>query len=778
MTSHRTTDRPSEQRVGVQLDLLDGRERAGASGGTGRGSPGRLEVLSGVVVGVPRGGGRAGGGPVHLEMACSGKRCRVKGDPGPVQVGDRVRIPGRWVKGRRGEQWFEALAFAIPFPETPEVLERYLASSWVSGVGAGIARRLVEALGPALWDVLDRGESRRLARVPGVGEARARRILEAWHRDCLEREARLFLLGLGLGPDLVDRIVLHHGRNTVAMVVDAPYRLAREVPGIGFHRADRIARAISPAPDPVARACEAVIHVLEQAVEAGHVCVPLEEIMPRAQALGVLPADVLRAQVRLADRGRIRIEEVGEGVEKQRVAYLESLYAAESRVVEGLVARVDRQDQGIPWRADVDLARIESVLGLVLEGRQREAVKAVMAAPLVVVTGGPGTGKTTIVRAMVALAHQAGIRMILAAPTGRAAQRLREATGQEARTVHRWLEVQPVSGRFGRNRHKPLDADILLVDEASMIDLFLFAAILDALRSDTTLVLVGDADQLPPVGPGRILASIVASGLFRVVSLDRVFRQAAGSMIPFNARRIMTGRMPILARGREAEGADFFFLPAQDEEQAARLVVEIVVERLPRRYGLDPMTDILVLSPTYRGPAGVDALNSALQARLNPGVRPDSARLGRFSNGDKVLQSRNNYDLELFNGDVGRILEVTPRWLRVDFGGRRVTLSRRDARDLELAYAVTVHKAQGSEARAVVMPVVGDQHGLLRRELIYTAVTRARALVVLVGDRRALARALAREAREDRIDLLPRRLQARVGRPGGYPGVVGRVGKR
>ncbi len=683
----------------------------------------------------------------------------VVGPMGPLRPGERVRLSGRWIVDPERGRRFRVEAFATPLPVPPRVLERFLASGLVKGVGTGLAHRVVDDIGPDLCRVLDHEDERRLARVPGVGQARARAILAAWHQDPVTREALLYLLGLGLTPELAARIVRHYGPRTVRAVKQDPYRIARAVRGIGFQRADEIASMLGPKIDPVMRATHAVLHVLESSVEAGHVCLPFDTVVEQTSSLDVLPADVLRALVTLEKQGRIVTDGAPVDGRSRRVVYLRGLHVAETFVARRLETMANRQPSGTPWRAEQDLARIESELGLTLDERQREAVKATLSSSLLVVTGGPGTGKTTIVRAMVAMAQSAGIRMLLAAPTGRAAQRLQEATGHEARTLHRWLEALPPDMRYRRNRDNPVEADVVLIDEASMVDLPLFAALLDAMPAQATLVLMGDVNQLPPVRAGRVLWSIVSSSKFRVIALERVFRQSTGSMIPVNAQRILAGRMPLFARGKQAESADFFFLPTQDPEETARVVVELASVRLPRRYGLDPVSDILVLTPTHRGPAGVSALNERLRARLNPAARLGTSGGHAWRVGDKVLQTRNNYERDLFNGDIGRVVTVSEQTVRVDFGGRVHALSRPERAGLELAYALTVHKAQGSEAPAVVLALGGGTRNLLRRELLYTAVTRARRLVVLVGSPGALEQALACRGEDDRLDRLGERLR-------------------
>ena len=694
-------------------------------------------------------------------------RVRVRGRREPVTVvgyataispGEEVRASGRWTTDPRHGPQFRAETLTTVAPTSPAGIERFLASGLVRGVGPHFARRLVEAFGAGVFEVIETAPER-LREVPGVGPVRAERIVASWAEQRGVREIMVFLHSHGVGTSRAVRIHRTYGADAIAVVKEDPYRLARDVRGIGFVTADALARRLGIPEDAMARVRAGVSHVLAQALDEGHCGLPRETLVPRAaELLGRPPEQVAEAlELELADRRLVADEASGAAC-----VFLPALHAAERAVA----ARLAELSSGTPpWgriEAETAIPRVEGQTGVTLSASQRDAVGAFLRSKVLVLTGGPGVGKTTLVDALLRIVLDASVRVALAAPTGRAAKRLSESTRTEARTIHRLLEVDPSSGRFRRGRDNPVDADLVVVDEVSMVDVLLARALLDAVPPHAALLLVGDADQLPSVGPGQVLRDLLASGAVPSVRLTEVFRQAAASRIVTGAHRIRAGHLPDLSN---PPGTNLFFFEARNPEEAARRVVEVVAERIPRRFGLDPRRDVQVLVPVHRGPLGARALNEALGKALNPGGAPRVARFGQeLAPGDRVMQVENDYDRDVYNGDLGLVSAVDPEEaeLRVSFDGREVTYGFDELDVLQLAWATTIHKSQGSEYPAVVIPLAMTHYAMLERNLLYTAVTRGRRLVVLVGDRRAVALAARRASAGSRVTRLAELLRGGV----------------
>lgn len=675
-----------------------------------------------------------------LRVAVRGRRDRaaVIGRTPRVSVGEHVHATGAWVYDRVHGAQFKADWLRVSPPESAEGLQRYLGSGLIKGVGPHLARQLVDAFGTAVFDVIDR-EPDRLLDLPGIGPVRARRLVENWQSQRAVREIMVFLHTHGVSTSRAMRIHRTYGATAVQVLSEDPYRLARDIRGIGFLTADQIARKLGVAPDAMARRRGAVRHVLTEAVEQGHCALPTSELRARAAALVALDAALLDEAIALDVReGDLAVT----AIEGTPVHALSALASSE-RVLADRLGALTRRPR--PWAA-IDSARalpwIEGRLGLVLSPSQRIAVTQALDSRVLVLTGGPGVGKTTVLRAILGILMAKGVRPLLAAPTGRAARRMSEATGLDARTIHRLLEITPQDGRFRRNARHPLEGDLLVVDEASMVDVVLMAHLLQAVPDSMGLLLVGDVDQLPSVGPGQVLADVIASGRVTVVRLTEIHRQSVGSRIVLAAHAINAGRMP--AFSHDGQG-DCYFVEANDPATAQQKLLQVVAERIPQRFGLDPVRDIQVLCPMNRGDLGAKALNAALQRLLNGRGAPAIERLGqRLAVGDKVMQIENDYDREVYNGDLGVIRAIAPdeESLTVDVDGRAVSYDFGDLDRLVLAYATTIHKAQGSEYPAVVIPVTTQHYAMLQRHLLYTAVTRGKALVVLVGQMRALAVAI------------------------------------
>lgn len=687
------------------------------------------------------------------------------GPLGHVTPGQHVRLTGRWVEhGTFGRQ-FKVASVLIEDPRTERGIRLYLGSGAVSGLGPTFAQRVVDHFGLDTLRILAE-EPERLQEVEGIGKKRMEALKAQWAADRQHRELLATLRGYGLGAALANRIVERWGEKAAAIVAREPFRMCEEIAGIGFRTADAIARANGLSPDDPARAEATVHHLLSEAEGQGHCFLPRGELLRRAAALDLSDERVRAALDRLALGGRVVVER-SLAPEHDPVFAL-ALHRAERELALGLR---ERRARGFsPAEIDEAVSAAEQGIGLRLAPGQRQAVALALSHPVAVITGGPGTGKTTIVRVLVEAARRLGIELRLCAPTGRAARRLAEATGGEARTLHRLLEYNPKSGAFQRDLGNPIDGHGALVDEASMVDLRLAQALVRALPQPGRLVLVGDADQLPSVGAGRVLADVIASGAVPVATLAEVFRQAQDSGIVRNAWRVNRGEPPRSAeQEEEAVAPDFFVLPRRESGAVLQTLAEVLSARLPRR-GFDPRRDVQVLTPMHNGPLGTVALNQQLQALLNP-TGPALQRGERlFRVGDRVIQVRNNYELDVFNGDVGRVVQIAGENLLVDFGeggpGGEVLLRGEDLGDLELAWAISIHKSQGSEYPAVIALLHRSHRIMLRRNLLYTAITRARRFACLIGDPEAIERAVAQAGGEERFTRLAERLAEGVGEGG------------
>jgi len=707
------------------------------------------ETLVGTVERLVYSGGDGAFTVARLKLDAGERVVTVVGSLVGVPAGAALRVVGRFEQNTRFGEQFRVASYTEVAPATLEGLRRYLGSGLIKGIGPEFATRIVARFGIETLEVLDRDPGR-IGEVPGIGPSRARAVRDAWSAQRQVREVMVFLQGYGVSPAFAARIYKRYGAASIARVRENPYRLAFDVWGIGFLSADKLAAALGIARDAPARIEAGVRHALDDDASAGHVFVPRARLMQKAAALLDVPEDSAGEAVdRLARTGEVAIDASFVDDPRDPAVYEAQLYRAESALAAGLQRLLAAPAPAVLGNEDKAIAWYEREAGISLARQQVEAVKLALHAKVAVITGGPGVGKTTIVRGIVSILKRKGLTVALAAPTGRAAKRLADATGEPASTLHRLLEWRPANATFARCAARPLEGDLLIVDEASMIDVRLGADLVAALASTARLILVGDIDQLPSVGPGTVLADVIGSGAVPTVRLTEIFRQAAQSLIVVNAHRIQEGEMPDLgaapAGGQKREGEpdrrDFFFLEEDDPVKAALLIRDLVTVRLPRRYGFSP-NDVQVLSPMHRGELGAGNLNQLLQEALTAGAAgiERGARVLRV--GDKVMQVRNDYDKEVWNGDSGIVETASAEALAVRFDDRVVTYALDELDALVLAYAATVHKSQGSEYPAVVVPVHTQHYVMLQRNLLYTAVTRGKRLVVLVGTRKALALAV------------------------------------
>jgi exodeoxyribonuclease V alpha subunit len=685
----------------------------------------------------------------RLAPDAGGPSVPVVGDLGGLIAGEAVVVAGTWEEHpRHGRQLRVARALPV-VPATRRGIERYLGSGLVAGIGAAMATRLCDHFGADVLDVAER-HPERLTEVPGIGKKRAAAIADAIRGQRIVRDVMVFLEGHGVSPALATRLYQRYGDAAIVVVRQHPYRLAREVSGIGFATADRIARAQGFREDAPERLEAGVLHVLAEAEDEGHTYLPAPELAERAAAmLGAERQACDRALDALREARHVVVEPGADG----DAVFAPALDRAEAQLAAHLL-RLRAAGARAKPPAAVDLGQLS-------EG-QRRAVVAAGRDPVVVLTGGPGTGKTTCVRTIVGAFEQARLHVALCAPTGRAAKRLSEATGRPASTVHRLLEYGP-DGHFQRAAANPLEADLVVCDEASMLDVGLARSLAAAVPAGSTLLLCGDAHQLPSVGAGNVLGDVIRSGRFPVVELTEIFRQAGGSRIVTNAHRIHRGELPEPSPPQLGAG-DFYVIPCDDPVRARDVVVRLCVERIPQAFGLHPQRDVQVLTPMHRGEAGTESLNRALQEALNP-ARPGRGEVRTRNRtlrvGDKLMQTRNDYERDVYNGDLGEVTAVGPDGaLTVEFDGRPVTYGSDELGSLEHAFAMSVHKSQGSEYPAVVVVLLPQHYVMLQRNLLYTAVTRARRLVVLVGAERSIRRAVQNAETQRRYTRLAERLRA------------------
>ena len=685
-----------------------------------------------------------------------------------ANVGSVLSVEGDWkVDSRYGRQ-FAAQKWEETLPATVYGMEKYLGSGLIKGVGPKFAKLIVQKYGTDTFEVIEENVQA-LKEIPGIGPRRVRMIAESWARQKEVKNVMVFLQEHGVSTAFAARIYGQYGNESIARMRENPFQLADDIWGIGFRTADCIGEKLGFGKESYVRLRSGVMYTLSELADQGHVYATREQLTQRAAALleAEEPSIVMTLDQMLKDKDLIREDQVRE----EDAVYLPPFYYAEIGVA-GRLRRLASEPAGDRlWirllearrksgndKLSVDVGRIEQAVHMTYDQVQADAIRKAALAKVMILTGGPGTGKTTTTQGIIAAYRAYGLEVLLAAPTGRAARRMSEATGLEARTIHRLLECKPPEG-YQKNGENPLKGDVLIVDECSMIDIVLMNALLKAVPDSMRLVLVGDTDQLPSVGAGNVLRDVIESGAFPVVRLTRIFRQALESRIIMNAHRINAGQLPDISNGRDT---DFFFLSREEPEQAVAEIVDLVKRKLPARYGVSSSV-IQVLTPMQRGAAGATSLNLALQEALTPAGEGLRRSGFVYRQGDRVMQVKNNYDKEVFNGDIGRIETVNPgeRTLKVDFEGRLVEYDQTELDELVHAYAATIHKAQGSEYQIVVMPILMSHYVMLQRNLVYTGITRAKKILVMVGTKKALAYAVQNVTVTGRNSMLKERLAGR-----------------
>lgn len=692
-----------------------------------------------------------------LRVKVKGRRelVTVIGAAASITPGEYIDCMGIWQNDKTHGLQFKAHHLKVVPPTTLEGIEKYLGSGMVKGIGPHFAKVLVKAFREQVFDIIET-EPERLKTLPGIGPKRIAKITSAWSEQKAIREIMVFLQSHGVGTGRAVRIYKTYGDDSIVKVSENPYRLALDIHGIGFKTADTIAQKIGIAPDSLIRAQAGVRHVLQEFSGEGHCAAYRDTLLQESVKLLQIDEPILEQAIVAEIEAENLVQETIDG---KPVLFLTPLQRAE----QGIASSIKRLLDGYPpWsgiQADKAIPWVAQKTGLELSPSQQQAVKLALTSKVLVITGGPGVGKTTLVNSILLILRAKALNVTLCAPTGRAAKRLSESTGLEAKTIHRLLEFDPKTFSFKRTKDNPLETELLVIDESSMVDVTLMNRLLAAVPDRAGLLIVGDVDQLPSVGPGSVLADIIDSGVVPTVRLTEIFRQAATSRIITNAHRINKGEKPLNAEGTEL--SDFYFIPGDTPEDIHAKLMQVVTERIPKRFNLDPIKEIQVLTPMNRGGLGSHSLNSELQAKLNGQAEPRITRFGvTFSPGDKVIQTVNNYDKEVFNGDIGRIREIDTEEgeLLIEYDGRSVAYEFSELDEVQLAYATSIHKSQGSEYPAVVIPLAMQHYTLLERNLIYTGVTRGKKLVIIIGQPKALAMAVKNKKATRRLTRLSERL--------------------
>ena len=676
--------------------------------------------------------------------------------------GEIIKMKGLWINHPKYGEQFKIVHYKTTVPASVYGIQKYLGSGLIKGIGPVMSKRIVNQFGKDTLDVIEKQIDKLIA-VEGIGKKRIDMIKAAWAEQKEIREVMLFLQSHGVSSGYATKIFKQYGDRSIAVVKENPYRLATDIFGIGFVTADRIAEKLGFSKDSKLRAEAGILYVLHQLSDDGHVYYPYELLITKCQEVLQVGRDVIEEALgTISLDKKIIIDDLNEDIEEFRennkAVYLAKFHLSETSIANRLKRLITASKSIRNIDTEKALEWVQKQLYIELANKQIEAIKCAIDSKVMVITGGPGTGKTTIINAILRIFEKLKIRIMLAAPTGRAAKRMSEATGHEAKTIHRMLEYSIQKGGFQKNDEDPLKCDLLIIDEASMIDTILMHHLLKAIPKEATFILVGDVNQLPSVGAGNVLNDIISSAALPVVELNEIFRQAKESEIIVNAHRINNGQMPVV-KSSKAE-SDFYFIERQDPEEVLNIILELSKERIPKKFGFDPFDEIQVLTPMHRGVVGAGNLNNELQQILNPGEGGLLRGTRNFRVNDKVMQIKNNYDKEVFNGDIGKItrIDLESQQVSITFDGRNVDYDYTELGEIVLAYAVSIHKSQGSEYPAVIIPILTLHYMLLQRNLIYTAVTRGRKLVVIVGTKKALAIGVRNNKTEKRYTCLKHRL--------------------
>ena len=677
--------------------------------------------------------------------------------------GEIIKMRGEWTNHPKYGEQFKIVHYKTAVPASVYGIQKYLGSGLIKGIGPVMAKRIVEVFAKETFDIIE-NEIERLIEVDGIGKKRIEMIQNAWEEQKEIREVMVFLQSHGVSSGYATKIFKQYGNRSIEVVKENPYRLATDIFGIGFVTADNIAEKLGFSRDSELRAEAGILYVLHQVSDEGHVYYPYDPLINKCREILQVERDVIvKALGTIALEKRIIIEDLNEKVEdfreNNKAVYLAKFHICETSIAIRLKAlsnarksirKID-EEKAIEW--------VQKQLSMTLAEKQVDAIRSAVNKKVMIITGGPGTGKTTIINAILTIFSKLKIQILLAAPTGRAAKRMSETTGHEAKTIHRMLEYSIKKRGFKKNDENPLNCDLIIIDEASMIDTILMHYLLKAIPPEATFILVGDVNQLPSVGAGNVLKDIISSNSVPVVELDEIFRQAKESLIIVNAHKINNGILPSF-RPSNDKLDDFYFIEREDPEEVLKIILELTKERIPTKFGFDPVDDIQILTPMHRGTVGAGNLNMELQKLLNP-VEDGVIRGNRnFRVNDKVMQIKNNYDKEVFNGDIGRVKRIDQenQDVVISFDGRDIPYDYTDLDEIVLAYAVSVHKSQGSEYPAVVIPILTQHYILLQRNLIYTGVTRGRKLVIIVGTKKALTIGVKNDKTQKRYTYLRQRL--------------------
>ncbi len=683
----------------------------------------------------------------------------VTGNLYKVNTGDRLELEGSFYEHPKYGTQFKIKNFKTILPETTDKIEHYLASNLLKGVGSHLAKRIAQKFGADTFDILD-NNIEALKNIKGIGKKRFDQISSNWEKLKESREAVFFLQSIGLSTSQAIKVYDLYGKTAKNKIEKNPYQLIDDIDGIGFKTADKLAFNLGFSYDAGIRIKAAIEFKLKELGNEGHVCFPKNKlIMQCSGMLKINPDEIEFALDSLLEERRLK--STFSEKYNDNCIYLYNMFLAEviiSNKIKSMTRALPVFDMP---NVRLEVNNIINNSDLNLSGQQINALKATLKSNLLVITGGPGTGKTTLIKYLIDIYKELNFDIALCAPTGRAAKRMSLTTNFEAKTIHRLLEYSPHDGSFNKNSENLLDADLVIVDEASMLDMILFYRLLDALKENTVLILVGDVDQIPPIGPGNILKDIISSHIVETLIFNKIFRQAEGSQIILNAHKINNGKLPDLISSEED---DFIYIRSTNEERTVNTILKLCGEYLPSKFGFNPFDDVQVLSPMYKGKSGVTNLNSKLQYKLNGEGEFIEGTSGKFKTGDKVMQIVNNYDKDVFNGDIGKLINYdrNSQQLIIDFYGRPVKYDLPEIDEITLAYAISIHKSQGSEYPVVIIPILKSHSIMLQRKLLYTAITRGKQKVYLIGEEDSIKRAVNNTKPDDRKTLLSDRLADKI----------------